>query len=239
MATQFDNDLKKAVNLLRELVCMSFDKQWNIHSAVGSKYGELFVASELWKHEPIIGKKRNELKGISRPTSSDIVLYKTQKKVEVKWGMLHHRDGDYYYDTRGKVPYWGWGFGSEGSQFKNRKFDYCILLAATKNGAEPRHIFVLKLQELKKCMKKRISGEAGKKKKSYFIETSDENNFFDKRSDTKFRIQPLEIEKLLLDRVWHKRRWEELKQDGLLKDCANRNKFVSHLAQGGVITPSL
>src|SRR3989304_4937662 len=154
MATPFDNDLKKAVNLLRELVCMSFDKQWNIHSAIGSKYGELFVASELREHEPIIGKKRNELKGVSRPTSSDIVLYETQKKVEVKWGMLHHRDGDYYFDTRGKIPYWGWGFGSKGSQFKNSKFG----------------------------------------------------------------IQPLEIEKSLLNRSLHKRRWEELKRNGLLKD---------------------
>ncbi|HKZ95103.1 MAG TPA: hypothetical protein VJ249_11075 [Candidatus Bathyarchaeia archaeon] len=218
MATPFDNDLKKAVNLLRELVCMSFDKQWNIHSAIGSKYGELFVASELREHEPIIGKKRNELKGVSRPTSSDIVLYETQKKVEVKWGMLHHRDGDYYFDTRGKIPYWGWGFGSKGSQFKNSKFDYCVLLAATKNDAEPKHIFVLTLQEMKKGMKDRISGEAGKKKKSYFIETSDENNFFDRRLNTKFGIQPLEIEKSLLNRSLHKRRWEELKRNGLLKD---------------------
>lgn len=91
MAIKFDNDLKNAVELLEELIIMPFDKGWNVHSTVGSKYGELFVASQLWNHEPIIGKNRKDFKSIPRPTSSDIILGKTQMKIEVKWGMLRAR----------------------------------------------------------------------------------------------------------------------------------------------------
>ena len=218
MDTQVDNDLKKAVKLLEELIRVSFDKGWNVHSVVGSKYGELFVASELWKHEPIFGAKRAEVKGIKQPRSSDIILFETKKKIEVKWSMLRYRDNDYYYRERGGIPHWGWGFSS-GKQFLNNKFDYCVLLAASKDGAFPKHIFVLKLQEMKDGMEKRVSGEAGKFSKSYFLETSDDNDFFKKRSEAKkFPIEPLEIEKCLLNRSLHKRRWEELKQNGLLKD---------------------
>ncbi|MEM3389784.1 MAG: hypothetical protein QW491_10300 [Thermoproteota archaeon] len=198
---------------MEKIVHISFANDWNIHSQIGSKYGELFVANELWEHEPKFGNLRKSLKGIEKPTSSDIVLSKTGKKIEVKWGMLHHRDGDYYFDSRGRIPYWGWGF-SKGGQFSKNKFDYCVLLAAHKDEARPKYIFVLKLEEMKKYMKPRVSGEAGKEK-SFFIETSDEKDFLQKRT----RIKPiLELERLLMeDRETYLKRWEELKQDGLLK----------------------
>lgn len=218
MDTQVDNDLKEAVKLLEKLVRISFDKGWKVHSVVGSKYGELFVAKELWKHELIFGDKRAEVKDIPQPRSSDIILYKTKRKIEVKWSMLRYRDNDYYYRERGNVPHWGWGFSS-GKQFLDKKFDYCVLLAASKDGAFPKYIFVLKQQEMKNGMEERVSGEGGKSSKSYFLETSDDDNFFDRRSKAnRFPIKPLEIENFLLDRSLHKRRWEELKQNGLLED---------------------
>jgi len=78
------------------------------------------------------------------------------------------------------VPYWGWGF-SLGKQFKEGKFDYCVLLAAHKNEAFSKLIFVLKLQEMNKIMEPRVSGGSGKNMKSYFIETSDGKDFFTKK----------------------------------------------------------
>lgn len=214
LQTQSNNDFKKAAKQLEELIIISFEKKWNIHSALGGKYGELVVASELLKHEPKIGENRKCVKDIIRPTSADIVLLKTKKKIkiEVKWGMLHHLEGDQYFDTHGKIPYWGWGFGPQGSQFKKDKFDYCVLLAATQNGAKPRHIFILTSQEMKKSMERRKS-ERGKKG-SYFVQTPEDNT---PKKLTKISLgRPLEIEKTLLDRMKHRRRWKELKQSGCL-----------------------
>ena len=206
-------DLEWVIESLEKIVHISFANDWNIHPQIGSKYGELFVANELWEYEPKFGNLRKTLRDIHNPTSSDIVLYKTKKKIEVKWAMLHHRSGEYYFESRGRIPYWGWGF-SNGSQFSKDKFDYCVLLAAHKDEARPEHIFVLKLREMKEFMKPRVSGEAGKEK-SFFIETSDERDFLQKRTG----IKPiLELEKLLMeDRETYQKRWEELKQNGLLK----------------------
>ena len=202
--------------LLREAVEISLSNNWNIHSAVGGKYGEVFVANVLWKHDPLIGNERKHLrKEIRNPTSADVILSKTKKKVEVKWGILHHRVDDYYFNSRGKTPYWGWGF-SQGTQFLKDKFDYCVLLAAEKDKAVPKHIFILTLQEMKDGMTPRISGEGGRKKKSYFIETSDENDFFAKREKVA-AISRIELENNLLDRHGHIKRWNKLRERGQLK----------------------
>lgn len=135
-------DLEIAVKSLEKVICISFSNNWNVHSAIGGKYGELFAACELWKWDPQIGNLRKEIRGLERPTSADIVLLGTRKKIEVKWGMLHHKPDDFYFKSRGGVPYWGWGFSS-GKQFKDGKdgkFDYCVLLAARKNLASPKHV---------------------------------------------------------------------------------------------------
>ncbi|MEM3385694.1 MAG: hypothetical protein QXE78_09225 [Nitrososphaeria archaeon] len=47
------------------------------------------------------------------------------------------------------IPFWNWGF-STGKQFMEKKFDYCILLAAEKDGVSPKHIFVIKIDEIGK-----------------------------------------------------------------------------------------
>jgi len=82
-------DLKRMEELLREATEISLSNNWNIHSAVGGKYGEVFVANALGKHGPLIGNERKHLrKEIRNPTSADVILSKTKKKVEVKWGIL-------------------------------------------------------------------------------------------------------------------------------------------------------
>lgn len=208
-------DLKRMEELLRETIEISLLNNWNIHSAVGGKYGEVFVANELRKHGPLIGKERKQLgKEVRNPTSADVILSRTKTKVEVKWGILHHRVDDYYFNSRGKTPYWGWGF-SQGTQFLRDKFDYCVLLAAEKDKAVPKHIFVLTLQEMKDGMVLRVSGEGGKKKKSYFIETSDEDDFFAKREKV-CGIKRITLEDRLLDRRGHIKRWNKLRERGQL-----------------------
>ena len=209
-------DLKRMEELLQETVEISLSNNWNIHSAVGGKYGEVFVANALWKHGPLIGKERKQLgKELRNPASADVILSKTKKKVEVKWGILHHRVDDYYFNSRGKTPYWGWGF-SQGTQFLKDKFDYCVLLAARKDKAIPKYIFVLTLQEMKDGMVPRISGEAGKYKRSYFIETSDEDDFFAKREKVR-AMSRIALEDNLLDRHCHIKRWNKLREQGLLQ----------------------
>lgn len=198
-------DLEEAIESLYKAISLSFKNRWNVHSSIGGKYGELFVANALWKHKPVIGKER-KWKGC------DINLAETEKRIEVKWGMLHYEPDDYYFKTRGKVPYWGWGFGKKGSQFLKNKFDYCIFLAAKKNEAHPKYIFVVKSEEMNgKTMEKRISGEAGKVG-SYFLETSEDKDFFKRR-----RKKILIVERMLLRRQMHKKRWEELRENGVLQ----------------------
>ena len=209
-------DVVEAIGLLERIIRLSFENSWNVHSAVGGKYGELLVAKELWDHEPQMGKKRKAL-------GADIFLSKTQKRIEVKWGMLHWNADDHYFKDRGEIPFWGWGF-SAGRQFLKDRFDYCVLLAARKDDATPDggHTFVLTPKEMRREMKSRVSGEGGRKKKTYFIENSDDPNFFEARRrsmKSKFGIElrKLKIEESLLDRDKHAARWAELVKSGELK----------------------
>jgi len=200
-------DVEEAIELLDKVIRLSFANHWNVHSAVGGKYGELFVAKELWEHQPLIGKER-KIRG------ADVFLARTGKRIEAKWGMLHHEPDDYYFKVRGSVPYWGWGF-SKGNQFLRNRFDYCVMLAARRNEAAPQHVFVLTLGEMRKGMGLRVSGEAGKKARSYFIETSDDSHYFEERArsmKSKFgsQLRELAVEESLLDRESHRRRWKQL-----------------------------
>ncbi|MBC7129595.1 hypothetical protein H5T51_00035, partial [Candidatus Bathyarchaeota archaeon] len=79
---------------LEQAIIFSFSNNLNLHTAIGGKYAELFVAAELWEHEPKLAGERKKVKDVRNPESCDIVLDKTKKKLEVKWGMLHYRQDD-------------------------------------------------------------------------------------------------------------------------------------------------
>jgi len=211
-------DLKEVLTNMENAIKFSFRSNLNIHSSIGGKYGELYVASKLMPYEPLLAKRRDEARKLENPRSADMVLKKTSKKVEVKWGALHYKEDDYYFQTRGKAEYWGWGFGEKGTQFKKNKFDYCVLLCAEKNGAKPVHIYVVTADEMKNHMIDRVSGEGGRKKKSYFLEVSDDPDFFYKRQNQKNPIKPCELEKLIRDNSKYAGRWKTLKKYGELRD---------------------
>jgi hypothetical protein len=211
------DDLRKALTNMEDAIKFSFENDLNLHSSIGGKYGELYVAYKLMTHDPLLAKRRNEAKGIRNPCSADMILKNTSKKVEVKWGALHHKEFDYYFRTRGRTEYWGWGF-SLGTQFLKDKFDYCVLLCAEKNEAKPAHIYVVTTNEMKKHMIDRVSGEAGRKTKSYFLEVSDDPEFFYKRQYQKHPIEPCELEKLMRDNPKYRERWKMLKKHGKLME---------------------
>ena len=121
---------------LEKIIQFSLKNNLDLHTCTGGKYGELWVASELWKHEPKLSHERSAVKGVEKPTGCDIILTRTKKKLEVKWGMLHHRGDDSFFKRTEEIPFWGWGFSS-GKQFIDKKFDYCILLAAKKRWSTP------------------------------------------------------------------------------------------------------
>lgn len=99
------HDLKEALTQLESLTNFSFRNDLNLHSSIGGKYGELYVAYELLPHGPLLGKHRDEARNIRNPRSADMILQKTGKMIEVKWGMLHYQADDYYFETRGKTEF--------------------------------------------------------------------------------------------------------------------------------------
>jgi len=209
------SELKEILNKMEDIIKFSFRNGLNIHSSIGGKYGELYVAKELMQYEPLLGKRRDEAKSVENPRSADIVLKKTAKKIEVKWGALHHEENDYYFRTRGKTEYWGWGF-SKGTQFLKDKFDYCVLLCAERNGARPVKVYVVTAEEMRKYVEKRISGEGGKNAYSFFLEVSENPNFFERRRNQKRPIKPCKLEFMIRDSQRYEERWDELKKYGRL-----------------------
>ncbi|MEN3062214.1 MAG: hypothetical protein ABC595_03815 [Candidatus Methanosuratincola petrocarbonis] len=203
---------------LEKSIKFSFLNGLNIHTPIGGKFAELYVASELWKFEPKLGQQRGSV-GVSRPGSCDIVLAKTRKKLEVKWAMCHHGQDDPFFN-KCRIPFWGWGFSS-GKQFKDKKFDYCILVAAEKDGAYPEHVFVIKSEEM---TEETMGGprSSGVNSRSFYLEFSHDKNFYDKRpwpKDDKRpehkKCSPLEKD-LFKNREKYEKRWEELKERGTL-----------------------
>lgn len=137
---------------------------------------------------------------------------RARKKVEVKWAVYHFED-NFTRSTEG-IPFWGWGF-SMGKQFIERKFDYCVLLAAKRDGAEPSHIFVLRVEEMKEGSMGGKRRSAVYTKGSYFIEFSENKNFYFKR---KWHPKgPSEIEKSLFNIDEHIALWGKLKSSGFLE----------------------
>ncbi|MEM4204295.1 MAG: hypothetical protein QXS54_09535 [Candidatus Methanomethylicaceae archaeon] len=203
--------LEEILGYMDKLIVYSLSHGLNLHTAIGGKYGEVYVSLGLWKYKPNIGSNRGNVEGVSNPKSCDIVLDMTKKKLEVKWGMLHY-DDDFAKRCDG-IPYWGWGF-SKGRQFLDRKFDYCILLAAKEGGAKPDHIFVLKCEEMTN------QSMGGKRpspvnKSSYYIEFSENRKFYYKREWYPKGPAPLEKE-LHKNMKEYEARWEELKEKGYL-----------------------
>ncbi|MBC7129673.1 hypothetical protein H5T51_00445, partial [Candidatus Bathyarchaeota archaeon] len=106
-------------------------------------------------------------------------------------------------------------FSSE-KQFINKKFDYCILIAAKKDRAYPQHIFVIKCEEM-------TTAEMGNERKSsvytggsFFIEFSYTRDFYFKRKGWPHGFSPLE-EKLFKSREVYQKRWNQLKKNGILE----------------------
>jgi hypothetical protein len=208
------DELEHAILCLEKVIKFSFKYDLNVHSSVGGKYGELWVVNELWKYDPKIGSDRKNVKSVKKPLSCDVVLKKTEKKLEVKWAMLHYKDNGPVVRRSGKKPFWGWDF-SEGKQFKEEKFDYCILLAAKKDEAGPEHIFVMECDEIKSKMgrKKRRTALS---KKGFYIEFSEDKNFYGMRKWCQNGRSPLE-ELLFKHESKYRKRWEMLKEKGDLK----------------------
>ena len=110
-----------------EIIKLSVKTGMGISPNIGSKYAEVWVADKLRQFEPQLGKLREK-------TSADIYLKKIEKGVEVKYSTL-------------KNGRWGWAFG-EGTQFLKDKFDFCVLVAARKDGI-PEKSFVIPLNAFK------------------------------------------------------------------------------------------
>lgn len=200
---------------LEQAIIFSFSNNLNLHTSIGGKYAELFVAAELWKHKPKLAGERKKVKDVRNPESCDIVLAETKKKLEVKWGMLHYREDDPLIKGSQGTPFWGWGFSS-GKQFINKKFDYCILIAAEKDRAYPKHIFIIKCEEMTMAEmggKRRSSVYTGG---SFFIEFSHDKEFYFKRKWWPHGFTPLE-EKLFKHPEVYQKRWNQLKENGILE----------------------
>lgn len=201
---------------LEKLIRFSLLNDLNVHSPLGGKYGELLVVSNLWAHRPKIASQRDAVKGVKRPRGCDIVLESTRKRIEVKWAMLHHRPTDWVMKMVDGIPFWGWGF-SGGSQFKESKFDYCILLAAHKDNAHPGHIFILKLNEMTEELMGGSRRSAVSSRRSFFIEFSENRDFYYKRKWHPRGPSPLE-ESLFTNGIRHRARWKELKLKGSITE---------------------
>lgn len=190
------------------LIQASLSNKLNVHTSLGGKYGELWVASQLIKNDPRLAHERGGIK-IKNAKSSDILLANNNKRLEVKWGMNHSDKDDLFVKRAAGIPLWGWGF-SKGKQFLEDKFDYCVLLAAEKGGAKPQHVFILTCDEMKRTMSRRRSIV---NPDSYYIEYSKNPEYYEARRWTK-GIN--EAEKLLLDHKLHQDRWRQLRAKGLL-----------------------
>jgi hypothetical protein len=212
---------------LADVIRFSLSNDLGIHVAIGGKFAELYVAYELWKHKPKLGQQRLEVKEVKNPKSCDIVLEATKKKLEVKWSVLHHNDQ--FTKECDNKPFCGWGF-STGKQFLEKKFDFCILLAAEENKAYPKHIFVIKCEEMTIDTMGGLRTSALYNKGSFFIEYSHEKDFYSSRkwgypisehsskersSKEKPKPSPLE-EDLFNNPEKYKERWKELREKGML-----------------------
>lgn len=199
-------DLEDVFGKLRTLIKfsakLSKENAFGLHSIVGGKFGELWVATRLWKHKPLIGDRRDRGVGfgVKRPRSADIVLPITKKKIEVKWGMVQS-------DKKNEGRYWGWKIG------KKCAFHYCVLLAADENGNH--RVFVLTKEEAKSLPPRMSMGSRFR-----FVEIPEEfrnaERFYSQRRLQR-NIEPCIIERTLTEHTrFFERRWKELRDHGEL-----------------------
>jgi len=204
------NSLYEFLLDLEQIIMFSIENGLNVHTSVSGKFGELWVAYHLWDFKPKLARSRSQVKEVKNPNSCDIVLCSTKKKLEVKWSK-YHGEGDDLLKKTGGISCWGWGF-SKGTQFIDKKFDYCILLAAEDKGARPEHVFVLKIDEMtKETMVENRKSSLGSKD-SYFIEYSANEDFYTSRKWHPFG--PSTIEEHLFNRKLHEERWFQLIENG-------------------------
>jgi hypothetical protein len=152
-------DLKKITGLLEECVRILARQDGitagTILPAIGSKFAEFWVANHLIEYPPQMGKNRNK-------RGADIFLRRIKKRIEVKYSTLR---------PVWKRKYglsdcnWGWAFG-DGKQFLDKRFDFCVLVAATETGTIET-CFVIPVQDFLDHMKKRY-GVYPEAKGSYF-----------------------------------------------------------------------
>lgn len=95
------------------------------------------------------------------------------------------------------------------------KINYCILIAAQKDGAYPEHIFVVKCEEMNEKTMGGLRKSGVYTKGSYYIEFSHDENFYYKRRWHPNGPSPLE-EDLFKNREKYEKRWSELKRKGEL-----------------------
>ncbi len=202
-------ELSEYLDKIEDVIKFSIKHNLNVHSYLGGKYGELWVIKELWQHEPKIADERGDV-DVKNANSCDVVLAKTRKKIEVKWGR-YHENNKVTKQTKG-ISCWGWGF-SQGTQFLKKKFDYCILLAAESMSAKPKHIFVLPGTEMTNESMGGKRNSYVSNKGSYFIEYSENRDYYYAR---RWHQGASRVEELLWDGSMHQARWEELVNNGEL-----------------------
>lgn len=204
------SELKEVLDCLEGAIRFSLLNNLGVHTSLGAKFAELYVAYELWEHKPLFGEMRR-IARVPHPTSCDIILERTGKKLEVKWAMYHYRPDDPFVRRCGGIPFWGWQFG-KGKQFLNKKFDYCILIATEKDSALPKHIFVIKCEEMSEEAMggKRNSGVV---KDCYYLEYSEDREFYEKRGWWPKGPSPLEDD-ISKDPEKYESRWDVLKERG-------------------------
>jgi hypothetical protein len=153
-------DLKRIADLLEECVRILARPDGISHGtvspAIGSKFAEFWVANRLAEYQPQIWKSRN--KG-----GADIYLRRIDKNIEVKYSTLRSE-----WKTKWKEISdcnWGWAFG-KGKQFEDKRFDFCVLVAAAETGA-PEKCFVIPVEDFHHSMKKRKGVYPEDRKGSY------------------------------------------------------------------------
>jgi hypothetical protein len=164
---------------------------------------------------PSLASKEGKLRKLRIHRAVTLSWRKPERKLAVKWAMFHPNPNDPFVKRTGGIPFWGWGF-SIGKQFKDKKFDYCVLIAAKKDEAKPKHIFVIKCEEMtyESMGGPRRSGVYTKG--SYYIEFSHNKDFYKNRDWNRNGPSPLEND-LFKNSEKYEKRWHELKEKGTLK----------------------
>jgi hypothetical protein len=125
-----ETELNDALQKLADVIRFSLSNDLGIHVAIGGKFAELYVAYELWKHKPKLGRQKDKINVVKNPKSCDIVLEATKKKLEVKWSALHNNDQ--FAKKCDNKPFWGMGLLNREAVLRKE----VRLLHTTRSGRE-------------------------------------------------------------------------------------------------------